>query len=110
MTPLAKQRQALEHCLEMLETYDRIAPDVLEPARQGCLTLAWLEKRQHLVKAIAALDEQAPQLAALCDTFPGIKLAEVRATDAGPTVFDGQTLKRCLALLDNNIDREGDQQ
>lgn len=83
MTSIAKQRQAIEHCLAMLETYDRIAPEILGPARDGCRTLAWIEKRQHLVKAIHALDQDAPAVAALFETFPGATIAAVRTTDGG---------------------------
>lgn len=89
MISLAQQRQAIEHCLALLESQRNVSPGILAAARQGCLTLAWLEKRQHLVKAIASLDEQAPQLAALCEAFPGIRLAEVRTTDGGRTTDRG---------------------
>ena len=88
MTSIAKQRQAIEHCLAMLETYDRIAPEILAPARDGCRTLAWIEKRQHLVKAIHALDQDAPAVAALFETFPGATIAAVRATDGGRSAID----------------------
>lgn len=89
MTSIAQQRQAIEHCLALLErSPGYFSPDIRAAARQGCLTLAWIEKRQHLVKAIHALDQDAPAVAALFETFPGATIAAVRATDRGRSVID----------------------
>lgn len=73
-TSLAKQRQAIEHCLAMLQTYDRIAPEILETAYAGCKTLAWLGKRQHLARAMAELDKDAPAAALIAETFPDARV------------------------------------
>lgn len=78
---IAQQRQAIEHCLALLADNEPQFAHFIEQARDGCRTLAWLEKRQHLVKAIAELDKQAPQLAALFEAFPGLKIADVRKTE-----------------------------
>lgn len=74
MTSLAQQRQAIEHCLAMLRTYDRIDPTILEKAQAGCKTLAWLDKRQHLARALSELEKDAPGAAALAETFPDARV------------------------------------
>lgn len=82
MTSLAMQRQAIEDCLAFLEQSAPARRHLVDVAREGCRTLAWLDKRQHLVRALHELDKQAPGLADLLEAFPGTRI-EVRESD-GP--------------------------
>ena len=71
---LAQQWQAIEHCLAMLQTYDRIAPEILAPASAGVDSLKFFGKRQHLARAMAELDKEAPGAAAIAETWPEAKV------------------------------------
>ena len=79
---LSAQRQNIEHCLALLET---LAPGEhkahIEIARQGCLSLAWFEKRTELTREIVRLEKAAPELSALLHQIPGVQIADVRFYD-----------------------------
>ena len=72
---ITQQRQALEHLIA-LNTYNET---VTLAATQGVLTLAWLERRAELMKALDRLERQRPDLVDLFREFPGAEIADVRA-------------------------------
>jgi len=73
---LSNQRRCVEHLIAL---HRRSVDDdtILDGAKQAALTLAWLERRAELVKAIDALDKAAPELAALLLDMP-MPIADVR--------------------------------
>lgn len=79
---LTNQRSCVEHLIALhrntLKGDVAIYDTVLEGAKAAALTLAWLERRAELVKAIAALDTAAPELARLLLDAPGATIADVR--------------------------------
>jgi hypothetical protein len=77
MSSLANQRSCVEHLIAL---HRRSVDDdtILDGAKQAALTLAWLERRAELVKAIDALDKAAPELARLLLDAPGTQIADVR--------------------------------
>lgn len=85
-TSLAMQRQSIEHCLAHLERADSGLSDVIAKAREGVRTLAWLEKRQVLIKKIVALDRDEPALAALLVALPEAEIVRVSEITSTPTV------------------------
>lgn len=74
MTSIAMQRQAIEDCLAYLEQAIPSRRHIIDVARAGCHTLAWLEKRQHLTRALHELDKQMPGLTELIESFPGTRI------------------------------------
>jgi hypothetical protein len=77
---LALQRQSLEHVLAVAGCHpaDLVSPEIKEACRIGILTLAWLERRQELMKALDRLERERPDLVDLFREFPGSQIADVR--------------------------------
>jgi hypothetical protein len=79
------QRQSIEHLLHILEEQQsrRALKDkpryqqMIETARHGCRTLAWIERREELIRKIYALEAAEPLLAEILRAFPGAALREV---------------------------------
>ena len=72
---LAQQRQAIEHLIAL---HGHEANTVATAAKQGALTLAWLERRSELVKALDRLERERPELVELLNAFPGSEIVDVR--------------------------------
>lgn len=72
---IARQRQAIEHLIALAGNE---VIDLHEPARQGALVLAWLERRQELMRALDRLERERPDLIDLFREFPGAQIADVR--------------------------------
>ena len=88
---LAMQRQHIEHCLAFLESLTGSEhADHIAGARQGCLSLAWFERRSELTRELVRLEKDAPELAALLREMPGARIADVRTCR---TNFDGYTME-----------------
>jgi hypothetical protein len=73
---IAQQRQAVEHLLALFMQADST---ITGAARQAVLTLAWLERRAELIKALDRLERERPDLVDLFKEFPGAEIADVRA-------------------------------
>jgi hypothetical protein len=79
---LSMQRQSIEHLLSVLESQGKKSKSdrwlqMIETARYGCRTLAWIERREDLVRKINALHEAEPALAAILANFPDATLRDV---------------------------------
>jgi hypothetical protein len=80
---LALQRQAIENLLHILEQQGKTTKgnpqwlQMIETARHGCRTLAWIERREDLIRKIHALHEAEPTLAAVLASFPDATLREL---------------------------------
>lgn len=74
---LSFQRQSVEHLIA--HSARHVSEDIISAARQAALTLAWLETRQDLIRAIVDLDKRAPRLAGLLEAFPGSRLEVTEA-------------------------------
>lgn len=74
---LAQQRQSVEHVLAQT---GRDEPDdsIADAVRQACLTLAWLERRAELIRALDRLERERPELVDLFQAFPDTTIADVR--------------------------------
>ena len=72
------QRQAVEHLIAL---HDDDASTVVQAARDACLTIGWIEKRQELIRAIDDLDKRSPALAEILLAFPGSSIADVRLAE-----------------------------
>ena len=72
---LAQQRQAVEHLLALFMEADST---ITGAARQAVLTLAWLERRAELMRALDRLERERPDLVDLFREFPGAEIADVR--------------------------------
>jgi hypothetical protein len=84
---LAMQRQHTEHCLALLESLTgKEHQEHIQGARQGCLSLAWFERRSELTRELVRLEQEAPELAKLFQAEPGLKITDVRTCR---TDFDG---------------------
>lgn len=70
---ISMARQAMEHVLAGSDADE----EIIAKARHGCVVLGWLEKRQDLVKSIAALDKARPDLRAALDVFPGAEITDI---------------------------------
>ena len=64
---IAQARQAIEHLIARNED----GSTIIDAARQGALILAWLERREELLKAVDRLDRSRPDLVDLFKAFPG---------------------------------------
>jgi hypothetical protein len=73
---IAQQRQAIEHLIALQK--DDTPMSVASMAKQGALTLAWLERRQELMRALDRLERERPDLVDLFREFPGTEIADVR--------------------------------
>lgn len=77
---ISYQRQAIEHLIALREKDDtREVSSICDAAKQACITLAWLERRKELVRALDRLERERPDLAELFEAFPGSEIADVRA-------------------------------
>jgi hypothetical protein len=80
-TSIAMARQSIEHLIALCETHaDGSMRSICNQAKHGALVLAWLERRQDLMKAVERLDRQRPDLADLLRAFPGAEIVDVRDT------------------------------
>lgn len=76
MSTLTEQREALEECIAF--AHGLVPKEKLALAQKGCLSMAWLERRQELVRALYKLQQDAPEMAKLFEEFPGSEIKEVR--------------------------------
>jgi hypothetical protein len=67
-------RQAIEHVTHAYADEGTI----VEAAREGVRILAWLERRQELMKALDRLERERPDLVDLFREFPGAQITDVR--------------------------------
>jgi hypothetical protein len=74
---IAQQRQAVEHLIAL--THEDVSTSVVQAAQQGALTLAWLERRAELMRALDRLERERPDLVDLFREFPGAEIADVRS-------------------------------
>lgn len=74
---LSEQREAVEALICFAKDAD-IRPEIIDRARFGVLSLAWFERRQEIVKEVARLEQQAPELAAVLREFPGAQITGVK--------------------------------
>lgn len=68
--PITLQREAVEQAYNALIDTPH-APHL----KQAALTLAWIERKAELVKAVDMLDREQPALAEVLAHFPGTKIA-----------------------------------
>jgi hypothetical protein len=78
---LSMQRQSIEHLLSVLESQGKRTKSdrwqqMIETARYGCRTLAWIERREDLIRKLVALEEAEPTLAEILRVFPHATLRE----------------------------------
>ena len=73
---IAQQRQAIEHLAYLGDSGDN--DSIIAAAKQGCIVLAWLERRSELMKALDRLERERPDLVDLFREFPGSQIADVR--------------------------------
>ena len=76
---IAFQRQVVEHQAALAEKGPNFGSGQAESLRQTALILAWLERRQELMKALDRLERERPDLVDLFREFPGAEIADVRA-------------------------------
>ncbi len=74
-TSLALQRGAIEHLIAL---HDDDASTIIAAAKDGVRTLAWIERRQDLIRAIADLDRRAPAMAEILLAFPEARIVGIR--------------------------------
>lgn len=76
---LTEQREAVE-ALIFLATQDNAQPHgtMVAAARQAVLTLAWLERKENLVRELVRLEREAPDVARALVEWPGLQIAGVR--------------------------------
>lgn len=79
---IAQARQAIEHLIALCETKAEhgFPNQITMQAKHGALVLAWLERRQELMKALDRLERERPDLVDLFAAFPGATIADVRET------------------------------
>ena len=76
---LAMQRQCVEHVVALAESQAGVvSASVREGCRQAALTLAWLERRQELMRALDRLERERPELVELLNAFRGSEIVDVR--------------------------------
>lgn len=76
---LTIQREKIERCLALLESLtDGEHADDIAGGRQGCLSLAWFERRSELTRELVRLDKEAPHLAQMLKDEPGAHIVDVR--------------------------------
>jgi hypothetical protein len=86
-TPSLSMQQSIEHLLSVLESQGKRKKDdrwqqMIETARHGCRTLAWIERREDLIRKIHALHEAEPMLASILASFPDATLRSLEETAA----------------------------
>lgn len=69
---IAMARQSIEHLIALHEKEGSLST-ICEQARHGASILGWLDRRQDLVRAVAALEKEQPDIAEIFRTFPGHK-------------------------------------
>lgn len=78
-TSLAMQRQCVEHLLAFAESRaGDMSASVIEGCRQAVLSLAWIERRQDLIKALDRMERHRPDLAEIFKEFPNAEIVDVR--------------------------------
>lgn len=81
MTSIAMARQSIEHLIALCETHsDGSMQAICNQAKHGAVVLAWLERRQELMRALDRLERERPDLVDLLNAFPGAQIADVRDT------------------------------
>lgn len=79
---LAFMRQAVEHLIALHSDAD---DTIIDGAKQAALTIGWIERREDLIKMIEKLRVDNPGLydtfVYLSRTFPGMSIADIRATE-----------------------------
>jgi len=81
MTSITLARKSIEHLIALHEIHsDGSMQSVCANAKHGVLILAWLERRQELMKALDRLERERPDLIDLLNAFPGAQIADVRDT------------------------------
>lgn len=75
---LSYQRQTVEHIAALYDKGDLQQRDRAVSLRQTAVVLAWLERRQELMRAIDRLERERPDLVDLFREFPGAQIADVR--------------------------------
>lgn len=103
--PLA--RQSIEHLIALHEIHsDGSMQTICANAKHGCVVLAWLERRQELMRALENLERQRPDLVDLFREFPGAQILDVRGGDAGQ--IDRYGLLRNIHVPSGMVDSEVD--
>jgi hypothetical protein len=78
---LSIARQSIEHLIALHEIYsDGSMRTICANAKHGCVVLAWLERREELMRALDNLERQRPDLVDLLTAFPGSQIVDVRDT------------------------------
>jgi len=76
---LTQQREAVEALINLAIDNDNDArPNTIEDAKQAVLTLAWLERKESLVRELARIEREAPEIARALVEWPGLQIAGVR--------------------------------
>lgn len=76
---LTYQRGCVEHLLAYVESQaSDMSATVREGCRQAVLSLAWMERRQELLKSLDRLERERPELADIFKAFPGSEIVGVR--------------------------------
>lgn len=79
MTSIALARKSIEHLIALYEANENgTNHSVCANAKHGAVILAWLERRQELMKALDRLERERPDLVDLLNAFPGAQIADVR--------------------------------
>jgi len=74
---LTEQREAAEALINLGIDND-MRPRDIEPAKAAVLTLAWLERKENLVRELVRLEREAPDVARALVEWPGLQIAGVR--------------------------------
>lgn len=76
---LSFQRQCVEHLIALCPD---VSETILAGAKQGCLSIGYFERRSELLRLLAKLERDHPDLTAamknIADTFPGVEISDVR--------------------------------
>ena len=102
---LSFQREAVE--IFIARGSFGMSEDIIEAAKQACLTIGYFERRQELLRMLIKLERDHPELAAsmraIADAFPGVEISDVRDLDhANTALTDRSPNRRCRG------DRTGD--
>ena len=73
---LTEQREAVEALIN--EALGGEPVPSVEAAKHAVLTLAWLERKENLVREIVRLEREAPDVARALVEWPGLQIAGVR--------------------------------
>jgi hypothetical protein len=73
------QRMCVEHLLAFAESQaSEMSATVREGCRQAVLSLAWIERRAELIKALDRLERERPDLADVFRAWPDAQIVDVR--------------------------------